>query len=176
MAAIAPTTTANGKRYRRVVDSFTRPSDTNVYAAGDLIANSTTAGSVTTGILEFAVTGSGSAFEIPAIRLQKTGASATNASFRLRLYSATPTIETAGDNGVLADNVNGNASLVAYFDGTLIGHKDGCVGFLVPDYGVIKPEYLGEPVTLYGVLEARAAYTPSSAEVFTVTVIQEFSI
>ena len=174
MAVIGPVTAANGKRYKRTVASFTRPTDTNVYADGDLVANSTTAASVAA--MTFALSGNNIPFEIPIIRLQKSGTTVTNASFRLRLYSAAPTVATVGDNGVYATNVAGFASMIGYFDGTLIGHSDGCTGFLVPETGVIKPEYLGESGTVHGLLEARAAYTPSSAEIFIVTLVQEFSI
>ena len=174
MAVIGPVTAANGKRYARSVATFTRPADTNVYADGDLVANSTTAASVT--VMSFTYGGNNTAFEFPIVRLQKSGTTATNASFRLRLYSTAPTVATVGDNGVYATNVAGFASMIGYYDGTLIGHSDGCSGFLVPETGVIKPEYLGHAGTVYGLLEARAAYTPSSGEIFIATLVQEFSI
>jgi len=126
--------------------------------------------------MSFAVTGNNIPFEIPFIRLQKSGTTETNATFRLRLYSALPTIATTGDNGVFASVVSGFASLIATLEGSLLGHADGCAGFLVPDCGIIKPEYLQESGTLYGLLETRAAYTPSAQEVFTAALIQEFPL
>src|SRR6185437_974597 len=77
--------------------NFTRPADTTAYATGDLVANSTTAGSVTP--LSFTApryaTGSG---QVRRARLKKSTNTTTNATFRLHLYATSPT-PTNGDNG-----------------------------------------------------------------------------
>jgi len=169
MAALAPSATANGRQYRRISSSFTRPDDTTAYAAGDLVANDVDAADVVA--LSWPTTGS-RPFDIPGIRLHKTGP--TGASFRLYLFAAAPTVDTAGDNGSLDANVNGADDLMAIYEGTLYGIKDGAVGLLVPISGVIKREYVGDPATLYGLIRAGEAYTPIAEEVFTATLVFEF--
>lgn len=170
MAAIAPATTAHGRQYRRISSNFTRPADTTAYAIGDLIANSTTAASVT----PMSWTTSGARpFEIPGIRLHKTG-TADAAAFRCYVYTSSPTVATTGDNGVFATNVSGSATVLAIYEGTLYGHADGATGLLVPISGVIKREFVGDPTTIYGLLQARSVYTPGNAEVYTATLITEF--
>lgn len=161
----------NSRKYRRVDATFTRPNNTTPYASGDLVADTVTAGSVTP--LSWVSVGN-KPFIIPSIRLHKSGASPTNAQFRMNLFTSAPTVETTGDNGVLASNVNGSANWLASFEGTLDGFKDGCAGLLVPWAGVIKSDYNGVPSTIYGLLEARAAYTPGALEVFTAWLVQEF--
>lgn len=170
MTVKAPTATADSVRYHRVSDNFDRPADTTAYASGDLVADTTTAASVAP--LEFPTAGARACY-VPAFRLHKEGPTG-DIVFRLYLYATSPTVSTAGDNGVFASNVNNAANLMAVYEGTVYGHKDGAVGDLVPISGVIKKEYVGDPITIYGLLEIRTAYTPVSAETVTVTMIQEF--
>lgn len=162
--------------------SFTRPSDTTQYASGDLVANSTSAGSVLA--MQFnigAPTNDATVkFFIVAARLHATKATITAASFRLHLYTATPTFTSSGDNGVYGTVVaTGNANWIASFDFVLEAlHADGAAGVGTPTSGVITPQILtgrtpGSDSYLYGLLEARDTYTPSSAEVFTVRLLVE---
>ena len=68
--------------------SFTRPNDTTAYASGDLVANSTTAGSVVPLQIDLgnvAAVGHGIT-RITRARLTKSGTSPTNANFRIHLY------------------------------------------------------------------------------------------
>jgi len=78
--------------------TFTRPADTTAYTAGDLIANSTTAGSVVPLALPVARVAGGTGI-IRAIRLKASGAGAAGATVRVHLYRQSPTV-TNGDNGV----------------------------------------------------------------------------
>jgi len=167
--ALAPSATANGRQYRRVSSTFTRPDDTTAYADGDLVANDVDAADVVP--LSWPTAGS-RPFDIPGIRLHKTGP--TGASFRIYLFAAEPTVDTAGDNSAFASNVNGAANVIAIYEGTLYGLKDGSVGLLVPIAGVIKREYIGDPDTIYGLVRVGAVYTPIAEEVFTATLISEF--
>src|SRR5690349_6681850 len=83
--------------------AFTRPSDTTAYASGDLVANSTTAGSVTP-ISLTAKSGTAGYRAIKRVRLKKSGTSVTNASFRAHFYTASP-VASNGDNAAwLTDN------------------------------------------------------------------------
>src|ERR1041385_3572399 len=75
--------------------SFTRPSDTTAYASGDVVANSTTAASVTP--MSFPVPPTG--VSLQRVRVVLSDATPTNAKFKLNLYASSPTLTTAhGDN------------------------------------------------------------------------------
>lgn len=172
MAATAPTTTANGRQYRQVSYNFTRPSNTTQYAANELVANSATAASVVP--MSWATTGS-RPFIIPAIRLHKTGTSLTSASFRVHLFTASPTVSTNGDNASFSTDVDSSSKWLESYSGTMAAAmSDGCVVNLAPDSGILRSFYVGDPATLYGLIETLATYTPISAEVFTATLFQEF--
>ena len=145
----------------RVSSSFTRPGDTTAYAAGDLVANSTTAGSVSP--MSWQCQGPYRSWLIQRVSLRKSTTTTTNASFRLHLFSASPTV-TNGDNGALAGNWSD--SVVQTYIGTvsLTATDGGFVG-MVPEDGY-------QPITdsiVYGLLSATAAYAPGNAEVFKVT-------
>lgn len=143
--------------------SVTRPADTVAYASGDLLANSTTAGSVVPLSIP-AGRGNGLSVRIRRVRIAKTGTSITSASFRVHLFAASPTVAN-GDNGVFSTN---NAA-------TYLGSVDVTVGQAFTDgaFGATTTEINFAPAsnghTVYGLIEVRAAYTPVSAEVFTVT-------
>lgn len=149
-----------------ISSSFTRPADTVAYAVGDLIANSTTAGSVTP--LSFALNGMAGTGQTIVLRtrLSKTNTSAANASFRLHLYETAPVVAN-GDNGAWstskAANYLGNIDVTSMFAFT-----DGCTGYGAAAAGAEMRMRLSAGTTLYGLLEARAAYTPGNAEAFTV--------
>jgi len=146
--------------------SFTRPANTVAYATGNLVANSTTAGAVVP--MSFPLTGiSGTGQTIVLrTRLSKTGTSPTNASFRLHLYEAAPVVAN-GDSGAWstskAANYLGNIDIASMF-----GFTDGCTGYGAAAAGAEMRMRLSAGTTLYGLIEARAAYTPGNAESFTV--------
>lgn len=147
--------------------SFIRPGDTNAYSIGDLVANSTTAGSVVP-----------MSFVLPAntflrrARLIISGTSSTNASFNLYIYGASPVTITNGDNG--AWSTSGALNDLGYFAITCSDvFTDGCTGIGTPSAGNeitlanTNANSTG-PIVIYALLVAEAAYTPTSAEVFTV--------
>lgn len=140
--------------------TFNRPADTTAYASGDLVANSTTAGSVAA--MTFAIGRVAAAGGmVRRARLRKSGTSIVNAFFRLHLYSAAPT-PSNGDNGAWL--TSGAANYVGSID--IIVDKaftDGAAGNGVPSVG---SEINFTATTYYGVLEARGAYTPTSGESF----------
>lgn len=145
---------------------FTRPADTTAYASGDLVANNTTAGSVAP--LQFTVTriatGSGS---IRRARMKKSTASITSAAFRLHLYSASPT-PSNGDNGVWLST--GAATYLGSLDITFDrAFTDGATGNGTPSVGSEITFKLASGSIIYGLIEARSAYTPGNAETFDVT-------
>lgn len=146
--------------------TFTRPSDTTAYASGDLVANSTAAGSVTAMSWTVGRVAAGS-FLLPEVAIRKSGTGVTNAQFRLHLFRAAPATITNGDNG--AFSVSGVADYLGAFDVVVDrAFTDGAYGAGTPVTGSYKPIKLASGTTIFGLLEAMAAYTPVSAEVFTV--------
>jgi hypothetical protein len=151
--------------------NFTRPADTTAYAAGDLVANSTTAGSVTP--MTFRL-GYGQALVLRQARIRINSATNTNASFNLHLYSSSPTV-TNGDNSAWLSTSSNYLGTMA-ISGTTQAFSDNVVGV-----GTYVNTAVGTPWVLlgdnnylvYGLLSATAAYTPTSGGVFTATLVGE---
>lgn len=147
--------------------TFTRPADTTAYAVGDLVANSVTAGSVVP--MSFPTGGNSmpGSTRITRVRLFNNSTVATNANFRVHLYGASPTVAN-GDNGAWSTNQAANylgsidvASMKAFTDGCSdVGAASAGSEFLIR---------LPAGSTIFALLEARAAYTPTSGEIFTLT-------
>jgi hypothetical protein len=159
--------------------SVTRPADTTAYASGDLVANSTTAGSVVPLTFSSAVREGGEAVRIERVRLRKTGTSLTNASFRVYIFRGSPTV-SVGDNAALNSSsvlsVSDVADLVGWVDITMDrSGTAGAVGRGVPAGGAAISTAPSSGTTLYGLIEATAAYTPVSGEAFTVTLEGQWS-
>lgn len=151
--------------------TLTLPNSTTTYAVGDLVANSATAGSVTALSWDC---GSGS-FMITGLVVQSNRTATTSVgSFRLHLYSAAPTVDTTGDDGVYADNVNiGSARYLGAIDFNYSHkHKDGHGGSGIPFVRPYFPVKLASGTTIYGLVEARANYArtqvSSSSETMTI--------
>lgn len=155
--------------------AMTRPADTTAYAVGDLVANNTAAGSVAP--LVFANVGRGAFREggrIIGARILKTTNVVANAQFRLHLFTGAVPVVANGDNGAFAPNDASLANWAGSIDitcdvasaGRAIGRGNPAaaqpngVPFHCPDPNAL---------TLWGLLEARAAYTPGNAEAFTVS-------
>ncbi len=150
-----------------VAASFTRPADTTAYAAGDLVANSTAAASVVP--LSWVPNKQRSGFWLKGVRLRLDKSDITNAQFRVHLYSASPTFVTAGDNSAFATVVaTGYASWLCSLDTTFVMRDvAGAAGVALPGSAVILPMPFDANATIYGLIEALAAYTPKSAGVIT---------
>lgn len=145
---------------------FARPADTTAYASGDLVANSTTPGSVVPIVFANVVRQPGYSGYITRAGLRTNLALIANGSFRLHLFSAAPTV-TNGDNGAL-DVATNLAAWLGSLDITLalIGTGQGTVGVgLAGTQGI--PFQSGAAAGLWGLLEARAAYVPASGQTFT---------
>lgn len=146
--------------------SFTRPADTTAYASGDLVANSTTAGSVVPMTLTISPFNGG--FRVRRFKLHKSGTSTTNAQFRVHLFVSSTITVTNGDNAAFSvssvDNYIGSADVT-------IGQAftDGSAGFALPATGTDMAAIPTGAAAVYALLEARAAYTPASGEVFTLS-------
>jgi hypothetical protein len=144
--------------------SFARPNDTTAYAVGDLIANSTTAGSVVPMQIQLGNQFPNGMTRLTRARLIKSGTGVANATFRIHLYETLPT-PTNGDNGAWstgqAAHWLGNidiASMLAFTDGAA-GTGSASAG------SEMFLRLAGKSV--YALLAALGAYTPVASETFT---------
>lgn len=148
--------------------NFTRPADTTAYAVGDAVSNNVTAGSVVALSWTAARVATGN-FYVRRARVKKSTTSVTNAAFRLHIYAADPTASTGivgGDNAAFSTKVG---TWIGAIDITVSqAFSDASMGIGAPNVGTEINAVLVSGQTLYGLLEARGAYTPGSAEVFTV--------
>jgi hypothetical protein len=152
--------------------SFTRPADTTAYAAGDLVANSTTAGSVVPLSFTSAVRTAGDCVRIERARVSKNSTGLTNASFLLHLFESSPTV-SVGDNGVFNNvNVLATNNVLNYVGSIAViisnSGSDGATGAGVPSIGSAITISPTSGTTIFGLVQASAAYTPVSGEVFTI--------
>jgi len=147
---------------------FARPNDTTAYAAGDLVANATTAGAVVPLRIDLgniAAVGHGMT-RITRARLTKSGTSPTNANFRIHLYEAAPTPQN-GDNG--AWSTDRAAGWLGSIDITsMLAFTDGCTGTGSATAGSEMFLRLAGGA-IFALIEAKAAYTPAANETFTLT-------
>lgn len=158
---------------KRVSSGFSRPADTTAYASGDLVANDTTAINVIP--MAFSVGRGG--FRITNCRLEKSGTTVTNATFRVHFWESRPTMAN-GDNGVISNNA---ANYIGYVDmpamkattnsGEAVRHSGEASSWMGGTasglFGSASSTYI------YAVIEARASYTPASGETFTVSLTVE---
>lgn len=146
---------------------FTRPADTTAYASGDLVANSTTPGSVVPLSWTVMEDNPGNLL-VRRARIKKSTNTTANASFRLHLYETQPTV-TNGDNGAWLST---DSSYLGAIDITVdkAFSDPSSRGIGVSNTGSEIIINGGNPKIIYGLLEARAAYAPGNAEVFTVYV------
>lgn len=151
---------------------FARPANTTAYASGQLVADNLTAGSVTPLSFSVARVASGSV-KVRRAKIKKSTNTTANASFRLHLYGVSPTV-TNGDGGVW---LSIEATYLGFIDVTMdkVFSDAGnlCVGWGDPSKDIGFK--LSSGATIYGLLEARAAYAPGNAETFTVTLdVEQF--
>lgn len=149
--------------------TLTRPANTTAYAANDLVASSTTAGSIVVPSFTAVPVGGMSGY-IERIRLatNKTSGMAS-INFTVRLWSEAPTY-TNGDNGAYAVATNEDALLGTF---TTAGMLQGATGASVedaPDIGTRVGFNLSSASRLiYWDLEIESTLTPASAQTFTIT-------
>ncbi len=147
--------------FSRQTATFVRPNDSTQYAAGDLVANNTTAGSVVP--MSF-VSPKGGPSIVRSVSLYHSDQDATASTFRVWLLSASPTV-TNGDNGALAGidaaTVLGSVAVTADNNcGDTFGMAAAPAGLLVSG-------------TVYAVIEATGTYTPAAQETFGVSIVFE---
>lgn len=158
-----------GGGYTTVISaSKTRPSDTNAYAAGDVINESTSAGTVYTftGCARF----TGGSGIISKVMIDDSAYVATTLQAELWLFNATYTADN--DNAVFTPTDAESQTVVARIPVNIAYVGDatsGAGGNVGLESGVVNiPFVCNADANLYGVLVARNAYVPVSAEVFNI--------
>jgi len=153
--------------------SITRPADTTAYSGNDIIGSSTSANCGSGCGVAFVAarnttgTGYGIGGTIVGVRVSKADTVA-NVTIRVHFWKTSPTT-TGGDNSTMNSAVNYVAALhICYVDVLLdLVGTDGTKGEAAPARNVC-PFSTSSGGQLYFTLEARGAWTPTSAEVFTV--------
>ncbi len=138
--------------------TFTRPGDTTPYAAGDLVANHGTAGSVVPMSLSVGrYTGANG--RIKSVRLSKSTVTLTAAAFKVHFYTVSPT-PANGDNGAWSTDQAAAyvGSVGLTMDKAFTDGANGRADCDLPFTAVVN--------TIYALLEASGAYVPGNAEVF----------
>lgn len=143
--------------------SFTRPADTTAYTANDLVANSTTAANVVP--MTFSL-GYGSCLRILQAKIKFNSSTNTNGKFLIHLYNALPTC-TNGDNGAWLTTESNYCGNIAV-DCTVQTFSDNSTGIGTYVNTSVEVPLLIAGFQFYGLLQATAAYTPTSAEVLSV--------
>lgn len=167
-----PQTTPNA--FVRLSSSFTRPANTTAYAAGRLVANSTTAGSVTPLSFASASRVAGDCFRIERVRLMTSSTSLTTASFIVHFFESSPTV-SVGDGAAFDSSGTLSTTGALVYAGNVpitltTAGSDGAVGIGVPGVGngiTMAPQ---SGTTVYALIEANSAYTPTSGETITVII------
>lgn len=148
--------------------TFTRPANTTAYSTGQLVANSTTAGSVVPMTFTLGNSFGQGQFRLTRIRLVKSGTGVTNATFRLHLYQVAAPTFANGDGGTWSGT--GAANWIGNVDvSSMLAFTDGAAGTGSCPSGSEIFLKTSSGKTVYGVLAALGSYTPTSGETFTVT-------
>ncbi len=155
-----PLPVAAGRVVVVTAPTMTRPADTTQYSTGDLVANSTTAGSVVP--LEFDVGGGSGMVRKIRIRTNRTSDGTTSAVFRVYLFRTAPTV-AGGDNA--AFNPANAANFIDAMDVVLNEQfSDGAANSSNGAAGEINYSLPSGSTKLFGLVRAGAGYTPASAE------------
>lgn len=150
---------------KSVVANFTRPADTTAYAVGDVVCNSTSAPTVLT--FSGMANSNGLGGTIHAAFLYLGSNPSTKPVFDLFLFDTAPTIDN--DNAVFTptDSEILNCVGVISFGVASVGDTSGTGTNMVYQAVPMLPYVCASGATaLYGVLVARNAVTPTSADTY----------
>ena len=155
-----------------VSTSITRPADVNAYAAGDVVADATSNPTVT--VFAGCARSVGEAGHLVQVILVDSANQATKGLYELWLFSAT--YGQDADNAVFTPTDAECATLQAIIplNTSYVGDATaGAVGNAVYTSGSIDIPFVcaAAQTSLWGALVVRNAYTPVSAEVFTMTLV-----
>jgi hypothetical protein len=161
-----PVTSLSSGAITNPTSTLTRPANTTAYAANQLIASSTTAGSVVVPSFAIATTAGGAI--IPRLRMRTnatTGWSAVNLS--INLWSTAPTY-TNGDGGAYAV-ATGSAGWLGNFLMILTQFGDGAVGAVALTSANELVLKLASGTSIFWDVQILGAATPISGQTFTIT-------
>jgi hypothetical protein len=151
--------------------NFTRPANTTAYVAGQLLGNSVTAGSVVP--LSLTVNSvSGRKVYLRRVVLKKSTTGVTAPNFRLHFYTASPTI-ASGDGVAYSTTQSGHFCDMDVNMPTTTLFSDGNDGIGTPNNGA-ECAVAPTTTTVFVLIEARGAYAPGSAEVFTIAQLEVY--
>lgn len=145
--------------------NFTRPSNTTAYADGDAVTNSTSAPAAMT--FSNATRDTAGCGIIRSAILIDAALQPTAGVFDLWVFEASPT--ATNDNSPFAPAAGNYANVAAIISFTT--YYDSASTRVYFSSTVDKGFVLASGTSLYGLLVARNAYTPISAEVFTVKLL-----
>lgn len=165
-ARIGATTSisAGGGGRKTITANFTRPNDTTPYTIGDVICNSTSAPVVMT--FSNAVRAIGRGATILSAALVQSAAQSTKLSATLFLFDTTVTIDNDNDDFTPTDAEMYTLIGTITFDGdqAIVGDGNVTISGVVGENGNIT--FAGVSTSIFGVLVADNAYTPTAQEVF----------
>lgn len=145
-----------------VSDNFNRPANTTPYSVDDAVSDNATAGSVTPLSWTLPYT----AGRATDIKIRKSDQTVATPTLRLYLFSASPTV-AAGDNESWTTSPPTLANCLGFVDVDVTeAGSDDAVGFAqcsIPLDGLTSK-------VVYGLLRTLSAFTPASAETFTVDI------
>lgn len=143
--------------------SFTRPADTNVYAIGDAVNNSTTAPTILTfpNVVPF----KGGQGEILQLTMIDSAAQTLKPDFKLWLFDAAVTMQN--DNAAWAISDADMKKYVALFSFEEANFIVAAANGFSPGFGNGFFQCAPASQDLFGVVVANNAYIPISAEEFT---------
>lgn len=152
--------------------TFTRPANTTAYTLGDAVSDDATTPTATTFLLSGLSTKVDTGGIIKSATLYKSDSDLTNASFQINFFDTQPAAAGWDDNAAVAitddewKRCYGFAQLVTGTDSSAVQTGDVyCKTNLDLPYA-----YVTGSSPIYVVITALAAYTPASAEVFTLVV------
>lgn len=151
---------------------MTRPATTTQYAAGDLVADNVTAGSVIPLIFPRSRFRGKTSGRITGAGIVKSTVTATDAQFRLHLFNQAKTL-TNGDNGALV--VNDMTGYIGAIDVDMTTGGTAISGGPLYKHSAAVSLAFNATGNVYGYLEQTDAqgYVPASAETFLVTIDAE---
>jgi hypothetical protein len=147
--------------------SFTRPNNTTAYASGNLVANSVTAGSVVPMKWTLGRVPNGT-FLIRRVKMYTSSTSITLTTFNVHFYQSLPTC-TNGDGGAWLTTTSGWIGSIQAAVANWNAFSDGAAGIGAVALGLeLNGACAAGSTSIYGLVQAAAAYTPTANEVITV--------
>ena len=164
-SAPLPVSGKTGYNLKRISTSFTRPTDTNTYAIGDAITNSTSAPTVFEWDLSTIGAVAGQAIEVRKLAV----VSSISPALKLlaNVFLSSTTFSATNDNSALSIDDTTMELGGSWFNCDL--QNSTTLNHTVAYSGIAQPLVLAAADTkLYGTIQAANAYVPGNAEKFTI--------